>query len=114
MPNLIGAYGVIGEQGVPATAVSGEWNTVEINMSGGGEGDLEVQITGAGNTESNIEYRNTGLAIIHYRMMQSGDYYITILFNNEPVDGSPFKTVIQKESKVIVDTSTNSTVQNLT
>ena len=99
MPKYIGAYGVIGQQGVAVTGVFGEWNIIEINMNGGRKGDLEVQIIGPGSTENNIDYHNTESATIHYRMMQSGEYYITILFKNEPVDGSPFKTVIQKESK---------------
>ena len=87
---------------MPTTGVSGKWNTIDINMSGGGEGGLEVQITGPGKTESNIDYRNTESATIHYRMMQPGEYYITILFNNEPVAGSPFKTIIQNEGKVYI------------
>lgn len=65
-------------------------------MSGGGENNINVEISGPSKPEVNIENPSADSATIHYCLVEPGEYFITILYNNEPIAGSPFKTVIQK------------------
>lgn len=93
---LTGAYCIVGGEGVPGTGTAGEWGKIDVTMSGGEEHNINVEITGPSKPEVNIEYPTAGSATINYRLMECGEYFITILYNNEPIAGSPFKTVIQQ------------------
>lgn len=79
---------------MPAAGKAGEWNSFEIALSGGAESKINVEIRGPGEPEVNVNYNTTESAAVHYRLVKPGDYFITIFFNNEPINGSPFKTVI--------------------
>ena len=102
MHYLTGAYCIIGGEGVPATGTAGEWGKIDVSMIGGGEHNISVEITGPSKPEVNIEYPSAGSATINYRLMECGEYFITILYNKEPITGSPFKTVIQQAEGMYV------------
>ena len=80
---------------VPPTGTAGKWCTFEVAMSGGAESNIRVEIHGPSKSEVDINYHSTESATVRYRLEQPGEYYITIFFNNEPMNGCPFKTVIE-------------------
>ena len=84
----------IGGNGIPPTGKAGKWSTFEVVMRGASESNISVEIHGPSKPEVDVNYHSSESATVRYCLEQPGEYYITVLFNNQPINGCPFKTVI--------------------
>ncbi|ESO08217.1 hypothetical protein HELRODRAFT_190944 [Helobdella robusta] len=87
---------------------AGVWNDIKIDCSNAGYGELYLSIEGSHCTEFRSKSDSPKNHLIEYKPHEPGAYQMYILFNDEPVPGTPFlleiggqssgklRTVIQK------------------
>ena len=69
----------------------GQMACFKVNISSAGEGSLLVSIGPQSRNEVDIKYFPQYSCIVHYTLMEEGDYVLDVLWGDTPIPGSPFR-----------------------
>lgn len=82
----------------PGLVQGGSGETLDFHVTGSSK-DLDVKISGPGQTEILKKEEKGGTVHVEYRVMSPGEYNVNVLHKGKPIHGSPFTTKISGEGR---------------